>query len=147
MCLMTVSCYDAGQVLGSGRVEEQIQALYDALQEQNKKKLPVSLSKIDTNTWQEVQHTAQLTIRIVDNLPASRSKKEVDAFAWDDRIETAQSDRCNDLVLVITLSLPLVPSSATFFNVMELFDHNQQPLQPRKSHSKKGRSGTSSTCS
>ncbi len=49
---MTVSSYYAGHVLGSGQVEEQIEALYDALQEQNKKKPPVSLSKIDTNTWQ-----------------------------------------------------------------------------------------------
>lgn len=144
---MTVSSYYAGHVLGSGQVEEQIEALYDALQEQNKKKPPVSLSKIDTDTWQEVQHTAKLTIRIVDKIPASRSKKEVDAFAWDDRIETAQSDRCNDLVLVIILSLPLVPSSAAFFNVMGLFDNSQQPLQPRKTPSEKGRSGASSTCS
>ena len=83
----------------------QIQALYDAMQEQNKKKPPVSLSNINTCTWLEVQSTAKLTIRIVGNLSTFKSKEAVPAFAWDNRTETAQSDRCNwFLVLPIGLA-------------------------------------------
>ena len=84
-------------MLGTEKAGEQLQAVYDILQEQNEKKLSVTLSKIDTRTWLEVQRKAKLTFRIVAKLFESKSKETVSAFAWDERPERTQSDRCKIL--------------------------------------------------
>ena len=78
--------------MGTEKAHQQLQALFDALQEQKKEKPAVSISSIKTDTWLEVQSTAKLSFRIVEDLPAS-ALKYTEAFGWDDRNERAQSDR------------------------------------------------------
>lgn len=111
---MRTLCYDAGHVLGTEKAGEKLQAIYDILQGQNEKELSVTLSKVDTRTWLEMQRNAKLTFRIVAKLPEFKSKETVSAFAWDERPERTQSDRCR----VLSRSSHCFASNFAHFEVM-----------------------------
>lgn len=74
---------------------QQLQAIYDMMQKQIEEAQTVSISSIKTDTWLHVQSKAQLSIRIVKDLPASAIREKVDAYGWDDRNERSQSDGCD----------------------------------------------------
>lgn len=79
--------------LGSSSEDrQQMNEIFEFVQQQKEQNQTISISGVDASAFKEMQQKAGLTFRPCEDLQFAASTNNVDAFAWDEPMERAQSD-------------------------------------------------------